>query len=117
MDDLTPKSRARRLARGLASLYPDARCSLDHDGPLQLLVATILSAQCTDVLVNKITPALFARYPTAADYATADQGELETFIRRTNFFRNKAKNLVLCARQLVERHGGEVPGSMEELVA
>lgn len=117
MDDLTPKRRARRIARGLASLYPDARCALDHDGPLQLLVATILSAQCTDVLVNKITPALFARYPAAADYATADPSELEQFVRRTNFFRNKAKNLILCAQQLIERHGGEVPGSMDDLVA
>jgi endonuclease-3 len=117
MDDLTQKGRARRLARGLALLYPDARCALDHDGPLQLLVATILSAQCTDVLVNKITPALFARYPTAADYATADPAELESFVRRTNYFRTKAKNLILCCQQLVERHGGEVPGSMEDLVA
>ena len=117
MDDLTLRGRARRLARGLALLYPDARCALDHDGPLQLLVATILSAQCTDVLVNKITPALFARYPTAADYATADPAELETFVRRTNYFRNKAKNLILCCQQIVERHGGEVPDSMDDLVA
>jgi endonuclease-3 len=116
MDELTPRRRARRIARGLASLYPDARCALDHDGPLQLLVATILSAQCTDVLVNKITPALFDRFRTAADYASADPAELERFVRRTNYFRTKAKNLMLCARQLVERHGGEVPGSMEELV-
>jgi endonuclease-3 len=110
------RRRARRIARALARLYPDARCSLDHDGPLQLLVATILSAQCTDVRVNQVTPALFRRYPDTHAFAGADQAELEALIQSTGFFRNKAKNIIACCRQLVEQHGGEVPGSMEELV-
>jgi endonuclease-3 len=109
--------RARRIVRGLARLYPDARCSLDFAGPLQLLVATILSAQCTDTRVNKITPALFARFPDAFAFATANPTELESLIATTGFFRNKARNIIACCSQLVERHGGEVPGTMEELVA
>ena len=117
MNELTPRTRARRIARGLAVLYPDARCALDHEGPLQLLVATILSAQCTDVLVNKITPALFARYRTAADFATASPDELESLVRRVNYFHNKARNLILCCQQLVERHGGDVPDNMDDLVS
>jgi endonuclease III len=108
--------RARRIARGLARLYPEARCALNHQTPLQLLVATILSAQCTDARVNLITPALFARYPDARALAGADRKELEGYIQSTGFFRNKAKNLIACCRALVERHGGEVPSTMEELV-
>jgi endonuclease-3 len=107
---------AGRLVRHLARLYADAHCALHHDNPLQLLVATILSAQCTDARVNLVTPALFARYPDAHAFATADQRELENLIRSTGFFRNKARNIIACCRQLVDQHGGEVPATMEELV-
>jgi endonuclease-3 len=97
-------------------LYPDAHCALHHDNPLQLLVATILSAQCTDVRVNIVTPALFARYPDAHAFADADQGELETLIKSTGFFRNKAKNIIACCKSIVREHGGKVPCTLEELV-
>jgi endonuclease-3 len=100
----------------LARLYPDARCALEHENPLQLLIATILSAQCTDARVNQVTPALFACYPRAESFANADPGALETAIQSTGFFRNKARNIMACCRQLVERHGGQVPGTMEDLV-
>src|SRR5262252_8055879 len=99
------RSHALRVARVLKKLYPDARCALDHQNPLQLLVATMLSAQCTDVRVNMVTPALFARYPDAAAFANADQAELERMIQSTGFFRNKAKSIVACCKQLVEKHG------------
>jgi endonuclease III len=101
----------------LKSEYPGATTALDWADPLQMLVATILSAQTTDVRVNAVTPALFAKYPTAADYAEADPAELEEDIRPTGFFRNKAKSLRGMARALVEEHGGEVPRTMDELVA
>ncbi len=110
------KARARRIVRKLAQLYPDAHCALNHQDPLQLLVATILSAQCTDARVNLVTPALFARYPDARAFATADCKELEGYIQSTGFFRNKARNLIACCQALVERHGGEVPATMEDLV-
>jgi endonuclease-3 len=110
------KRRVRRLLDLLAKLYPDAHCALDHETPLQLLIATILSAQCTDVRVNLVTPALFARYPDAAAFADADAGELEKAIQSTGFFRNKARNIKACCRLLVDQHGGQVPASMEELV-
>jgi endonuclease-3 len=110
------QARARRIVRALARLYPDARCSLDYASPLQLLVATILAAQCTDVRINQVTPALFARYPDAASFANANPEELEALIQSTGFFRNKARNLIACCRQLAERHGGRVPATMEELV-
>lgn len=106
----------RRLLRALARLYPDAHCALHYETPLQLLIATILSAQCTDVRVNMVTPALFARYPDAQAFAGADPGELERLIQSTGFYRNKARNIIACCRLLVERHGGEVPGTLEELV-
>ncbi len=109
-------ARAARIVRGLRRLYPDARCALDHGSALELLVATILSAQCTDERVNRVTPALFARYATASDYASADPAELEAAIRSTGFFRNKAKALIGLGTALVERHGGEVPERMEDLV-
>ena len=108
--------RARRIARELALLHPDAHCELDFTTPLELAVATILSAQCTDKRVNEVTPALFRRYPTAADYAAADRDELEALIRPTGFFRNKASSLIGLGAALVERHGGEVPRTLEELV-
>ncbi|HEV2742085.1 MAG TPA: endonuclease III [Rubrobacter sp.] len=101
----------------LKSEYPDATTALDWENPLELLVATILSAQTTDVRVNAVTPNLFAKYPTAADYAAADPTELEEDIRPTGFFRNKAKSLRGMATALVEDHGGEVPQTMGELVA
>jgi endonuclease-3 len=101
---------------GLHRLYPDANCALGHRSALELLVATILSAQCTDARVNQVTPALFRRYPAAADYARADLAEVEEAIRSTGFFRNKAKSLVGLGKMLIERHGGEVPDRMEELV-
>lgn len=100
----------------LGEMYPDSRCSLDHETPLQLLVATVLSAQCTDAAVNKATPALFARYRTTEDYAAASQEEMEEAVRAINFYRNKAKALIGLGRALVERHGGEVPREMEALV-
>jgi endonuclease-3 len=109
------QARARRIVRLLAETYPDAHCALCHDGPLQLLIATILSAQCTDARVNIVTPALFARYPDAHAFAGADPGELERMIHSTGFFRNKARNIIACCRELVEKHGGEVPATMEEL--
>ncbi len=108
--------RARRLCRGLAKLYPDAHCALHYQNPLQLLIATILSAQCTDVRVNLVTPALFARYPNAQAFADADLGELEKAIQSTGFFRNKAKNIQACCRLIALQHGGRVPATMEELV-
>jgi endonuclease-3 len=114
----TPALRARvkKILAGLAKLYPDAKCALQYENPLQLLIATILSAQCTDVRVNLVTPALFARYRTATDYATAEPRELETAIQSTGFFRNKARNIIACCKKIVEEHRGEVPGTMEELV-
>ncbi len=116
MDADDTRRRARRISRELARLYPDARCSLDHATPTQLLWATILSAQCTDALVNRITPALFAAYPDAASMAAAKLEDVEQLVKRTGFYHTKAKNLILCSRQMVERHGGEVPRTMEELV-
>jgi endonuclease-3 len=110
------RRRAGRIVRRLARLYPDATCALHHDNPLQLLVATILSAQCTDARVNLVTPGLFARYPDAHAFATADPPELERLIQSTGFFRNKARNIIACCRLLVERHGSEVPDMMEDLV-
>jgi len=109
--------RATRLYDVLAEAYPDAHCALDHDGPFQLLTATILSAQCTDKRVNMVTPALFARYPDAASLAIAEQEDVEEIIRSTGFFRNKAANLIAMAGALVDRHGGEVPAEMDALVA
>lgn len=109
------RERVRKILRILARLYPDAECALHHDNPLQLLVATILSAQCTDVRVNMVTPALFARYPDAAAFANADIGELKQAIQSTGFFRNKARNIKACCRELVDKHGGDVPRTMEEL--
>jgi endonuclease-3 len=106
----------RPILKILAKLYPDAHCALHHDNPLQLLVATILSAQCTDVRVNLVTPALFARYPDARAFAEADIGELEKAIQSTGFFRNKARNIKACCRILVDQYGGKVPATMEELV-
>ncbi len=110
------RERARRISHALRRLYP-VRCALTHDNPFQLLVATILSAQCTDVRVNQVTPHLFSRYRSARDFAGADPSELEEIIRSTGFFRSKARHIIAASRAIVERHGGEVPRSMEELTA
>jgi endonuclease III len=109
--------RTRQLIAGLQRAYPDAHCELNFSNPLELLVATILSAQCTDKRVNLVTAELFRRYRTAADYANAPLADLETAIQSTGFFRNKAKNIQACCRKLVERHGGAVPRTMDELTA
>jgi endonuclease III len=109
------KKRAAEYYRRLLAAYPDAHCALDHANPYQLLVATILSAQCTDKRVNIVTPELFRRYPSAPALADAEREELEERIRSTGFFRSKAKSLMGMARALVERHGGRVPDTMEEL--
>ncbi|MFB9238521.1 endonuclease III [Plantactinospora siamensis] len=114
--DLGRKRRARRMARVLAETHPDAHCELDHSGPLELAVATILSAQCTDKKVNEVTPKLFARYPTAADYAGADRAELEVMIKSTGFFRNKTDSLIKLGQALVERFDGQVPRRLDDLV-
>ncbi len=110
------RSRARRIVRLLSKQYPDAHCALHHEGPLQLLIATVLSAQCTDARVNLVTPSLFARFPDAAAYATADPRALETAIQSTGFFRNKTRNIMECCKRLVERHACLVPGTMDELI-
>ena len=113
---LALKRRARRIARMLAETYPDAHCELDFTTPLELAVATILSAQCTDKRVNQVTPALFATYQSAADYAAADRAELEQLIRSTGFFRNKTTALVGLGQALTQRHAGQLPQRLEELV-
>jgi len=108
--------RARRINRELAALYPDAKAELNFSSPLELLVATILSAQTTDKGVNLVTPTLFARYKTAADYAAADRAELEKMIQSTGFFRAKANSLISLGQALCDRSGGEVPPRMRDLV-
>jgi len=111
------RAHAAETQRRLAASYPEAQCELEHADPLQLAVATILSAQCTDKRVNMVTPALFARFPDARTLAVAELAEVEEIIRSTGFFRNKARNVIGMARALVERHGGKVPRTMAELVA
>jgi len=111
------RRRAGKILDLLKAEYPDARCELDYRTPYQLLVATILSAQCTDARVNLVTPAFFARYPTPASLAAADQPDVEDLIRSTGFFRNKAKSLIGMARALMESHAGAVPREMELLRA
>lgn len=111
------KERTRECLDRLEQRYPDARCELDFDSPFQLLIATILAAQCTDKMVNTVTPKLFARYPTPAALAGADLAELEKLVHSTGAFRNKAKNIRGCSQQLVDQHGGAVPADREALVA
>jgi endonuclease-3 len=110
------KARAVAIARRLAQAYPEARCSLDFASPFQLLVATILSAQCTDKRVNAVTGDLFRRWPDPTDMAAARPADLERVIRSTGFFRAKAKSILGCCRGLVERHGGAVPTTLGDLV-
>jgi endonuclease-3 len=111
------KARARKIVARLERAYPDATCALNHSSALELVVATILSAQCTDARVNMVTPALFAKYRTAADYAAADPQILEREIQSTGFFRNKTKSIIGMAQALVARHGGQVPDTMDALTA
>jgi len=108
-------SRTRQIISKLKKTYPDAHCELYHSNPLQLLIATILSAQCTDARVNQVTPALFARCQTAKDFTEIPVSELEDLVRTTGFFRSKAKSIRGCAAGLVKDHGGEVPRTMEHL--
>lgn len=108
--------RAEKIYTRLEAAYPDARCALNFTNPLQLLIATILSAQSTDKTVNTVTPALFKRYKTAKDFAEAKTAELEKLVHSTGFFRNKAKNVQGACRVLAEKFGGEVPTTMEELL-
>ena len=110
------KARAAALLGGLGTLYPDATCELDHRSPYQLLVATILSAQCTDARVNQVTPEVFRRWPTPRALAEAGQSEVEKVIKSTGFFRNKAKSLRGMARVLVEQFGEKVPRTMEDML-
>jgi endonuclease-3 len=110
------KQRVAKIIKVLAKLYPDAHCALHHRNPLELLVATVLSAQCTDKRVNMVTPDLFRRYPDATAYANAKPEELEKAIQSTGFFRNKAKNIKAACTVLVEKYGGKVPNTLEELV-
>jgi endonuclease-3 len=109
--------RARRIYRALTTLYPDAHCELNHRNPYELLMATILSAQCTDVRVNLVTPALFERYPAPADLANARQADVEALIRSTGFYRNKAKSLRSASRDIVAHHGNQVPQTMDALLS
>jgi endonuclease-3 len=110
------KAPVAAILDALADAYPDAKCGLEFQSPLQLLIATILSAQCTDKRVNLVTPALFKRFPTARAFADAKPADIEKMIRSTGFFRNKAKNIQSCCRVLVEKYAGAVPQSLDELV-
>jgi endonuclease III len=114
--DSPPEDRIGPIIERLRRAHPDAHCALEHRTPLQLLIATILSAQCTDERVNQVTPALFERYPTAAALANADRQELEEMIRSTGFFRNKAASIQETCRMLVDEHEGDVPAEMEKLL-
>jgi len=114
---MTRKERAAELRQRLPLIYPDAHCELVFSNPLELLIATILSAQCTDKRVNLVTGELFRHLRTAADYAEVSQEDLESWIRSTGFYRNKAKNIRAAATMLVEKHGGEVPKNLEDLAA
>ncbi|RLE21012.1 MAG: endonuclease III [Actinobacteria bacterium] len=113
----TPKGRAREAAARLTLEYPEALCELDHANPYQLLAATILSAQCTDVRVNMVTPALFARYPTPEDLMHANPSELEEIVRSTGFYNSKSRNLIGMGSAVVEQFGGEIPESLDDLVS
>lgn len=114
---LTKKRRALLILACLKQLYPEAPCSLDYSNPLQLLIATMLSAQCTDARVNLVTPALFTRFPTVTDYAAAEATEIESYVRSTGFYRNKAKNIRAACEKIVTDFGGNVPQSMAELTS
>jgi endonuclease III len=114
--DYTSPARLGKIFAGLDRLFPQAQCALRHENAFQLLVATILSAQCTDERVNKVTPELFRKYPTAQDFAALPQPELEQEIRSTGFFRNKSKNIIGAASKILSDFGGQVPRKMEEML-
>src|SRR5437870_4558163 len=109
-------ARTKEIIAALRKTYPDAHCELNYSNPLELLIATVLSAQCTDKRVNQVTAELFRKYRTAADYANANTTALEQDVKTTGFFRNKTKSIQACCRKLVEQYGGKVPQTMEELV-
>ena len=111
------KAAVKRIIETLKGIYPDALCSLQYEKDYELLFAVRLSAQCTDERVNKVTPALFERFPTLESFAEADPKEVGEYIHSCGFFNGKARDLVACAQQLLEKHGGKVPGTMEELTA
>ena len=111
------KEKVEKIIEILFKTYPDAVCSLDHTNPLELLISTILAAQCTDLRVNIVTKDLFVKYTSVYDYANCDISVLEEDIRSTGFYRNKAKNIVACCKMLIEKHNGVVPGTIEELVS
>lgn len=117
LDLAARKARAKKVLAILKKEFPEAACSLDHREPFQLLIATILSAQCTDARVNQVTPGLFAAFPAPRDFAEASQEEIEAAIHSTGFYRQKAKSIRSCCRDLVEKHGGKLPQTMEELSA
>src|SRR5437868_3548505 len=110
-------ARVKKIISNLQKTYPNAHCELNHSNPLELLIATILSAQCTDKRVNLVTPSLFKKYRSAADYAQAQASDLEEAIKTTGFFRNKTKSIKKACAAMVERHSGQVPKTMEELIA
>jgi len=112
----SPERRIKKIIKIMRKLYPSSRTALKFETPLQILIATILSAQCTDERVNKITPQLFKKYKTAEDFSRANVKELEMEIRSTGFFRNKAKNIIAATKKICEEFGGEVPNTMEELL-
>lgn len=112
----TDAGRVRKILAGLDHAYPDATCALEHQNAFQLLIATILSAQCTDVRVNQVTPVLFRKYPTPADFAQADPRELEQEIRSTGFYRNKTKSILATSQRIVEKFDGQVPKTMDEML-
>ena len=114
---MASKAAIKRIIETLKEIYPDALCSLQYEKDYELLFAVRLSAQCTDERVNKVTPALFARFPTLESFAEADPKEVGEYIHSCGFFNGKARDLVACAQQLLEKHGGKVPGTMEELTA
>jgi endonuclease-3 len=112
----TKTARLKKIIAGLEKTYPDAHCELVHESPLELLIATILSAQCTDIRVNIVTEKLFKKYRSAKDFADAEISGLENDIRSTGFYKNKARNIKAACRDIVEKHGGKVPQTMEELI-
>ncbi|MDF2891884.1 MAG: endonuclease DNA-(apurinic or apyrimidinic site) lyase [Clostridia bacterium] len=111
------KKKVKKVSKLLFETYPEATCSLDYQEPFQLLIATILAAQCTDERVNIVTKDLFKKYETVYDFANANPEELEQDIKSTGFYRNKAKNIIACCQKLIKEHGGKVPGNMDDLVA
>ena len=113
----TSPQRLEKIFAALDSMFPRAKCALRHENPFQLLVATILSAQCTDERVNKVTPGLFQKYPTPKDFAALRQEILENEIRSTGFFRNKSKSIIAASKMIVETYGGQVPQTMEQMLA